>query len=66
MPLKHGKSKKAFSSNVSKLIHEGYPQKQALAISYSIQRQSLPKYKKSRVHSNPGMVVPFQHHPKFI
>lgn len=35
MPLKKGKSKKAFKSNVSELVHSGYPIKQALAISYS-------------------------------
>lgn len=35
MPLKEGKSRKAMESNISKLIHEGYPQKQAIAIAYS-------------------------------
>jgi len=32
MPLKKGKSNKAVGSNVKKLIKEGYPQKQAVAI----------------------------------
>jgi hypothetical protein len=32
MPLKKGKSKAAVSSNISKLVHEGRPHKQAIAI----------------------------------
>lgn len=32
MPLKRGRSRKAVSHNVSKLRHEGYPRKQAVAI----------------------------------
>lgn len=55
MPLESGKSKKAFSHNVSIEIHHGKPQKQAVAIAYSKQRESkneggmmkpLPKPKK--------------------
>jgi hypothetical protein len=40
MPLNKSTSKAAFSSNVSELMHSGYPQKQALAISYSTQREA--------------------------
>jgi hypothetical protein len=32
MPLKKGKSDKVVSSNIKKLMDEGYPQKQSVAI----------------------------------
>jgi len=34
MPLKTGSSNKTISSNIAKLIREGYPKKQAAAIAY--------------------------------
>jgi len=40
MPLIHSASKKAFSENVSELMHSDYPQKQAVAIAYSNQREA--------------------------
>jgi hypothetical protein len=35
MPLSKGSSKKAVSKNISKMMHEGRPQKQAIAIAMS-------------------------------
>ena len=45
MPLNKGKSKKAFSDNVKTEIAAGKPQKQAVAIAYSVKRGG-----KSRAH----------------
>ena len=43
MPLIQGKSKKAFGENVGAEMHAGKPQKQALAIAYSIKRKNQHK-----------------------
>jgi hypothetical protein len=43
MPLKKSPSKKAFSSNVSAEMNAGKPQKQAVAIAYSVKRKASPK-----------------------
>lgn len=45
MPLKSGKSKKAFRSNVRTEIAAGRPVKQAVAISYAVQRRGKGKKK---------------------
>lgn len=46
MPLVKSKSKKAFSTNVKREMGSGRPQKQALAIAYSVKRKSSGKKKK--------------------
>ena len=43
MPLKKSKSKKAFSENVATEMNAGKPQKQALAIAYSVKRNAKGK-----------------------
>lgn len=48
MPLVQGKSEKAKSSNIARLIKEGYPQKQAVAISYSEAGESKKNGKKKK------------------
>lgn len=40
MPLKKSASKKAFASNLKAELKAGKPQKQALAIAYSVQKQA--------------------------
>ena len=43
MPLKKSAGKKAFSENVKKEIAAGKPQKQAVAIAYSVKRAAKKK-----------------------
>ena len=43
MPLKPGKSKRAFESNIKTEMEHGKPQPQALAIAYSVKRKAKRK-----------------------
>jgi hypothetical protein len=43
MPLKKGKGKKVFQSNVREMMHAGHPQKQALAAAYAQSRKASSK-----------------------
>jgi len=46
MPLKHGKSEKAFKENIKTEVKAGKPVKQAVAISYAVKREAQKPKKK--------------------
>lgn len=46
MPLRKGKSKKIISENISRLVEEGKPQKQAIVI--AMRTAGVPKPRKKR------------------
>ena len=51
MPLIKSKSPKAFSSNVKAEINAGKPQKQAVAIAYSVKRKAGDIVSKRRANN---------------
>lgn len=46
MPLTKSASKKAFSHNVSEMMHHGHPQAQSLAAAYATKRSAAAKHRK--------------------
>lgn len=59
MPLKSGKSKSAFASNVKTEMAAGKPQKQALAIAYSQKRKKMNQGGEVPDHSEDGIKEQF-------
>jgi hypothetical protein len=54
MPLDKSGTKQAFSANVAAEMHAGKPQKQALAIAYSVARKGKKKGHGSKMHGMGG------------
>ena len=55
MPLLKGKSKSAISENIRREMHAGKPQKQAIAIAYSVAGKSRKKHKRKRNITSPSV-----------
>lgn len=54
MPLVKGKSKSAISENIRREVHAGRPQKQAIAIAYSVAGKSRKNRKRTRARKHMG------------
>jgi len=57
MPLTQGYSQESIHANIKKLIAEGKPRKQAVAIAYNISKEAKKK-KDCMVELNPGLNRP--------
>ena len=47
MPLKKGKSRKTFESNVREMMAAGHPQDQSVAAAYRQQRESMNRIRRA-------------------
>jgi len=54
MPLIKSKSKRAFGENIATEMRAGKPQKQAVAIAYSVKRAAEGKERKASVKGRPA------------
>lgn len=54
MPLKKSTTKKAFGENIATEMRAGKPQKQAVAIAYSVKREAQKTERKSSVKGRPA------------
>lgn len=50
MPLDKSASSEAQGKNIAELRHSGYPEKQAVAISYSVKREAEAGHKERHEH----------------
>ena len=50
MPLDKSATPEARSKNIAELMHAGHPQKQAIAIAYSVERESEAAHRERHDH----------------
>ncbi len=50
MPLEKSSSPEAQSKNIAELRHSGYPEAQAVAISYSVKREAEKSHRERHEH----------------